>query len=173
MNNDTKFNFVLREILTSCMNAAIQRGKVYRPESNSTERLNVRDCISSKLLNLLTQYHRVVDHDLHCMNICDLSDFVSQRHSRVLVGGRFRIGNAQKALNLLLKYLWTLDRIPEPPHCPFDAIVIQQIPSHRNVRWTQLDNIDDYSILVTEANKIAHPRSLSMWELEVWQAHVR
>lgn len=46
----------------------------------------------------------------------------------------FRIGSAQKALNLYRKYLWCLGYIPFPPHCPFDATIIDQLPVCQKIK---------------------------------------
>ncbi len=55
----------------------------------------------------------------------------------ILFGNGFRVGIAQKALNLYLKYLWCLGKITEPPHCPFDSIIISEIKC--NIKWTEMD----------------------------------
>jgi hypothetical protein len=46
----------------------------------------------------------------------------------------FRVGTAQKALNLYLKYLWCLGEIKTPPHCPFDRGIIQMLPVSERVK---------------------------------------
>jgi hypothetical protein len=86
------------------------------------------------------------------------------------MGQRFRIGSAQKALNLYLKYLWCLGLIARPPHCPFDYRILAKLPTC-NVKWTQLDSIVKYKEIVGEAEQLAKGKRLSLadWELEEWQ----
>jgi hypothetical protein len=79
-----------------------------------------------------------------------------------------KIGHAQKGLNLYLKYMWCAGWIPEPPHCPYDRIVLQFVPECKNMLWTKLDSMADYNRIV-ECSKIAAcGKSLSIWELEIY-----
>src|SRR5208282_1517190 len=85
---------------------------------------------------------------------------------------QFPIGRAQKALNLFLKYLWCIGEICEPPHCPFDSVIIAKLPKGTCPSWTKLDRIGDYRNLVEAAKKFvaetkdpADDSSLATWEL--------
>jgi hypothetical protein len=101
-------------------------------------------------------------------NIKNLAQTLSKKYPEALHGSRFRIGSAQKALNLYLKMLWCLDRIPTPPHCPFDAIVLSHIPGCQSVRWTQLDSLPEYQRIVRCARSAANGVSLAEWELHLY-----
>lgn len=79
---------------------------------------------------------------------------------------RFRIGVAQKALNLYLKYLWCLDRIPVPPHCPFDSTVLREL--ELEFSWTRSSKIEDYKSWVEHAKVAAGTKTLAEWELQLW-----
>ncbi|SDJ63273.1 hypothetical protein SAMN05216338_105731 [Bradyrhizobium sp. Rc2d] len=52
-------------------------------------------------------------------------EFGSQSSPTPLRDGIYWYVVAQKVLNLLLKYYWCLARIPEPPYCPIDRIIIE------------------------------------------------
>ena len=78
---------------------------------------------------------------------------------------RIRIGSAQKALNLFLKYLWCIGEAPEPPHCPFDFQIISKLPPAVRCNWTELDSIETYRALVAAAKTAAAGQSLAEWEL--------
>jgi hypothetical protein len=69
---------------------------------------------------------------------------------------------------LYLKYLWCIGLIPEPPHCPFDSIIISHLPKSSAKNWTALDNIGDYLCLVRAAQNVAQDKTLSQWELLQW-----
>ena len=80
--------------------------------------------------------------------------------------GRIRIGTTQKVLNLYLKYLWVLNKIPEPPHCPFDGIIIDMMELNEPIRWTKFDDIDVYNKLI---NKVKDEKmTVAEWELGKW-----
>ena len=98
-----------------------------------------------------------------------------------MVGGKFRIGTAQKALNLYLKYGWALGIIPEPPHCPIDSNVLAKIEKCPrsagcqicpNKTWTTICTTHEYLHFAQKAREAAnaHGQSLARWELEVWKA---
>ena len=110
---------------------------------------------------------------MHLKEICSLADYLTTNHSETLKNGRFRIGTAQKALNLYLKYLWCIGAIPEPPHCPFDFQIIKRLPGIRQVPWTRLDDAESYKLLVTAARRAAGPLSIARWELEVYNGVMR
>jgi hypothetical protein len=110
---------------------------------------------------------------VHLKEICSLADYLTTNHSETLKNGRFRIGTAQKALNLYLKYLWCIGAIPEPPHCPFDFQIIKRLPGIRQVPWTRLDDAESYKLLVTAARRAAGPLSIARWELEVYNGVMR
>jgi hypothetical protein len=70
-----------------------------------------------------------------------------------------RIGLAQKALNLYLKYLWCLGEIHEPPHCPLDSIVLGQVPGCKDVRWTLI------ATLGSDKGRVFCPRATSPFSI--------
>jgi hypothetical protein len=115
-------------------------------------------------------YHGpIVDKD-HVGNIVNLAKELSTKHADILYEGRFRIGSAQKALNLYLKYLWCVGEIPAPPHCPFDSQIVARLPGYEHIRWTRLDEIDMYEKLVKAARDLADRvgKTLPVWELEMY-----
>lgn len=124
----TKWEFVEDQILTNSINAAFQRAKVYDNQTASTDpnRTLLRAKLAELLSDLAKQYTNVITEDSHKNNIGKIADDLTAafQGKELLQKGRFRIGIAQKALNLYLKYLWCLDKIPAPPHCPFDFGII-------------------------------------------------
>lgn len=110
-------------------------------------------------------YAEVVSDEVHIANIVRLATVLTDSHPEALFSGRFRIGPAQKALNLLLELQWCCGWIPTPPHCPFDAVVIQLLDLPHPIAWTKLDTVTGYAELVAAARKVAGDVSLSEWEL--------
>lgn len=122
-----------------------------------------------QLETIANQYSGKVSEDKHIENIRRLSDELRKNFSDCLVNGRFRIGSAQKALNLHLKYLWRLGRISTPPHCPFDFFVINKLSLDSPISWTKLDDIEGYKELVEDAKRKANGVSLAEWEYEEYE----
>jgi hypothetical protein len=168
----TKQNFMRNECMTLTINGSLatRRWKVYR--DGASEKEKIRDELKNQLLRLETQYCGSVTDDQHMQNIVDLADHMTNKFSTKLAGGRFRIGIAQKALNLYLKYMWCMDILKEPPpHCPFDARIISKLPSCKCTQeWTKTDSISDYQCWVEDARNEAKKVGLSLpdWELKEW-----
>lgn len=161
--------FLRGEILTLTIGGAFQRATVYRNREDDAGHKGLREALRNKLVELGHGYERSVPEEQHIDNICKLADELTKDHSADLDNARFRIGIAQKALNLYLKYLWCLGWAHEPPHCPFDAIIIDKFqaqPTQQN--WTEMDNVDDYKQWVSLARQVAQSKSLAEWELTVF-----
>lgn len=166
--NDPQWQFLHSELLALTRAGTFQRSKVYVPECSEKDRQLVRAALSAWLTDAAMHYTFMVEERAHIARIVELANHMSSRFSPTLRGGRFRIGVAQKALNLYLKYLWCYDRIPMPPHCPFDARIIDRLHLEKPIRWTVMDSVEEYELLVRAARAMAGEKPLAVWELEVW-----
>jgi hypothetical protein len=162
--------FLEDEFFSMTLMATVQRGRLYREGSRETERDAFRCALRAELESLTEQYRAGVSESQHLANIENLANTLSCAHASILNGGRFRIGSAQKALNLYLKYMWCLGRIPAPPHCPFDLMVLSRLPGCSDVRWTQLDSLPEYERIVSHAKIAAGDSHLAEWELHLYNA---
>ena len=150
--------------------ATVQRGRLYREGAGEAEKDTFRRALRSELERLAEKYKASISEAQHLANIENLANDLSGSQANALNAGRFRIGSAQKALNLYLKYMWCLARIPTPPHCPFDFLVLLRIPGCRNVRWTQLDSLPEYERIVRQAKAAAGNSTIAEWELRLYDA---
>ena len=121
-------NFLEGEILALVAMGALSRNPTYRCQDDRM-RKEFRGALQRCLSSLLEEYRRGrVSEARHVANIKVLSCGLSKRYGRILKCGEFRIGAAQKALNLYLKYAWARGIIlEEPPHCPIDSTVLHNI----------------------------------------------
>jgi hypothetical protein len=163
--------FLIRSVFGTALMATAQRGKLYRDGSTQAARDAFREALRKALESLAVQYKNEVSPDQHCASIETLSNSLSASHKDALKCGRFRIGSAQKALNVYLKFMWCLGRIKRPPHCPFDSRVLSLIPNCKKVKWTKLDCIVEYKRVAGEAEQLAKTKRLSLaeWELKNYQ----
>jgi hypothetical protein len=164
--------FLVRAAFGSTLAGTAQRGNLYKKGASDTTRDEFREALRKSLERLTKRYRKRVSSAQHSANIKKLSDQLTASHKRALQGGRFRIGSAQKALNLYLKFMWCFGRIERPPHCPFDARVLSKIPNCKKVKWTSLDSIDEYRRIVKEAEGKAKAERLSLaeWEMREYQS---
>jgi hypothetical protein len=133
--------------------------------------------LGSMLRRYAKEYTVVVEDGPHIANIRDLRKYLSDNYQDILNDHELVFGVAQKALNVYLKYLWCADGTTIPPHCPFDNIVLKEISPRKirkqpytfEERWTYA-NENQYREWVALARDKAGQKSLSAWELEVWQA---
>ncbi len=111
------------------LQATVQRASIYDDSASQTVREQFRVGLRQHLDESLDAYrHSASDAD-HFERVQQFADSLSEQHSSALHDGRFRIGAAQKALNLFLKYQWCSHVIEMPPHCPFDAVIIAELPT--------------------------------------------
>jgi hypothetical protein len=166
--DDPRRRFIDTQVLAMVLQATIQRAAIYSASATEPERLAFRGGVRRMLGSVHGRYLGPVSGEEHIAQIADIADTISREHGGALRGGRFRFGPAQKALNLYLKYHWCLCRLPAPPHCPFDALVINTLPVAVRLNWTQLDDAELYRRLVTAAQTQARGQSLAEWELDLY-----
>lgn len=170
--NTEQERFLREELLTLTINGALGRSRTYSKFASAEDKKKLKkkllEDLRQELREIAKQYKTPVAERTHISNIQKLANALSSKYPAILTDGRFRIGVAQKALNLYLKYLWCAGLAPVPPHCPFDRRIIEKLLGCSGLNWTYLDKIDDYEDLVRQARKIAGSMSLSEWELKVW-----
>jgi hypothetical protein len=178
--NDTKglkYQFIFDQIFQNAINASFSTRNPKFPIYNKN--VVKSQILSSELKKLIKVYidkfqDGEIDEEGHFAEIENISKLVSadERFVGLLYGSKFRIGISQKLLNLTLKYLWCIDKIKEPFHCPIDSIVVNNIlsakPDVSLINWTKLDSMDDYRKCVAVIAEIAKPSSIAQWELNIW-----
>ena len=156
--------FLLNEFFQLTLAATVQHAKVYVDNVSEQDREAFRNSLRAKLFDLYPNYTAAVPDKLHNANIKQLAERLSAQFRHLLIGGRFRIGLAQKALNLFLKYLWCARILRNPPpHCPFDRNIIQDI--NQDINFTEFDTMREYRKLITAARISANGVGLALWEL--------
>lgn len=168
-----KEKFLRNEFLTMSVLGALGRSRTYSENATEEAKDCFRNALREKLNEISRVYQPMVTEEEHLSNLKNLSDDLTSRFHHCLRNGRFRIGVAQKALNLYLKYLWCVNLIPSPPHCPFDSIVISYLRYCSDLNWTSIDTIEDYTRLVKAARRIPVDKPLTEWELEIWLDRVQ
>lgn len=161
--------FLLDELFSMTLAATVQRSTTYQKDVAEKKKDIFRRDLQRSLVSLSEQYRAQVSEPTHCKNIQTLAKELSIKHGKILDDGHFRIGSAQKALNLYLKYLWCLGRIKMPPHCPIDRAILDEI-GYKSVGWTRLDSIALYEEIIREAKAVAGKLALSEWELQFYNA---
>ena len=140
---------------------------VYARNATRTQRAAAQDAIRAVLPIVEKRYSETAglkSDELRVQFIVETADQLAGAHCDALHNGRFRIGIAQKRIDLHLKYLWAAGLVPEPPHCSLDGIV--RDIANREYDWTSSDSIDDYKCAIYALKHVAKPRTLSVWELE-------
>lgn len=172
-----KKDFIIDQVLVNSIGAAFQHAGVYVGGLDTLDprKKELRTDLRERLIALGDTYKNPVDENKHCQNVEKLAKELTTAHKDkgLLRNDRFRIGIAQKALNLYLKYLWCLDEIPEPPHCPIDREIIKvlSIPwkERDSYNWTQLDDLKKYKELIGMCKDKAEG-SVAEWELKEWNS---
>lgn len=163
-----KERFMDEVILALSIEGAFQRAKVYKAHVSDHERSQLRDKLREYLIDISSHYKDVpITEEQHISYIEYLAKKMTTTFGSILANDEFRIGVAQKVLNLYLKYLWCLDLSTKPPHCPFDSTVLFEIGKN-DVSWTKIRTIAGYKLLVEAAKCFAGDEPLADWELRTW-----
>lgn len=163
--------FLLSEFWILSWGASVQRSGLYKSGLDPNERAQFRaDVIGYVSDRLIPLYNRPVTERKHLQNIAELSRHGSRLGRSILNADGYRVGIAQKLLNLQLKYLWCADLVAEPPHCPVDRVIINKTKFRNQVSWTQITSIDEYAEVISaiKEQSDASGCSLAQWELEVF-----
>jgi hypothetical protein len=155
--------FIDEEIWILTFGGAFQRAEIYKKDDlKETERERIRTKFREDIKNYIRQevapqYENTIDDNKHIQNILNFTEW-SKKFVSILNGG-------------YLKYLWSLNIIQTPPHCPFDRIIITKLGYTILPSWTKQDNIELYKEFVQKAKQKAEVEKLSIaeWELKVFQ----
>lgn len=165
--------FLYREVSILAWGASVQRAKLYRSGLSFQDR--AADGFREKVLDfvesaLLSSYIASCSEEKHIANIQALVAFGSSAGANLLGPDGYKFGVAQKLLNLLLKYLWCLGHIPEPPHCPVDRLILAKTALRGKVNWTDIKTEDEYKKAIEAIRVVAALAKLSLaqWELQFY-----
>lgn len=164
-----RYDFLRNEFLALSFMGASQHVRIYADGVGEADRVKLRNAVRERLKAIESKYaNGNVSESEHVANIAALADGLSAEFAPLLADGRFRIGPAQKALNLYLKYLWCAGWIHRPPHCPVDAIVLGEA-GHVSILWSKIESIDSYREAIAILREAAGGMPLADWELEAWR----
>jgi septin family protein len=166
-----------KEYLTSefwilSWNASVQRASIYRRDRDRTTERDRKTFRKELIRHLEKQvipiYESTVSEEDHLKQIQALSHVGTKMGSSVLDEDGYKIGVAQKLLNLQLKYLWCIRAVAEPPHCPVDRVIIGKTYLKDRVAWTKIVSIDEYKEVISAIRQLAEADGLSIpcWELK-------
>ena len=169
--------FIYSEVAILAWGASVQRANLYnqdiKPEDRDPENLD-RDTFRRRVLgfiedSLLTNYKTECSEADHVANIQRLVAFGTANGAKLLGPDGYKFGVAQKLLNLLLKYLWCLGHVAEPPHCPVDRLVLAKTTLRGRLNWTEITTAEKYNQAIDAIRVVAAKRSLAQWELEFYR----
>jgi len=170
---ENKLQFVRSQIFSLTISAAFRQGRgspVYKENVAEEGKKNFHSFLKNRREDYGSIYKNVIDGNQHIKNIKNLQAEINEIYAPILDSNNLAFGRVQKLLNLYLKYLWTLNMILTPPHCPFDYIIISELKTDVP-NWTKQSFTEkDYKKLVDLAeNKL---KNIAEWELEFWNQYL-
>ena len=170
-----QLNFTVQESLLLAHLASVQRAYPYTGAEASITTA-ATNCFRVQITaffeqELLPMYLHGCPEAQHVANLLRLVDFGTEAGGALFDQRGYRLANAQKYLNLLLKYLWTQHLIARPPHCPVDRILLQKAGMGSAKKWTEMTVVGDYLAAIDALASIARADGLSLaeWELREYQ----
>src|SRR5438094_2304844 len=101
-----QYAFLQAVYLSNTIRDCLNRGEsVYQDGATEAQKQALRETLKFELRRIVERYRSsdVRDED-HIHNIRQLADRLTNMYADILKKGRFRLGRAQKALNVYLKY---------------------------------------------------------------------
>lgn len=169
-----KFKFLADQFSAMAWAASVQRANLYATsQTDVTPTLeSFRHQVTAMVeTDFLPQYKIATSEPRHLENLNALVERGTQLGGKLLGSTGYKLGVAQKYLNLLLKYHWCYGAIAEPPHCPIDRVVLSKTRLRNSMNWTQMTEQTEYEHAIDavreEARKLGS--SIAKWELHAYQ----
>lgn len=167
----TKREYLLNELWILSWGASVQRANLFRQTASDEKKSKFRRAVIGYAnKKLIPSYFSQVTEMTHISNISRLSAYGTKVGENVLQKNGYKFGVAQKLINLQLKYLWCLDVVVEPPHCPVDRIIINKTRLREKVSWTKMVDLNEYKEVIAAIREVADRsgQTVARWELEVY-----
>ena len=165
--------FLFDETAILAWAASVQRAKLYDSKIKPEDRNSVvfRAAVLQYIEKILIpKYKSACTEADHIANIESLVHYATVAGKEILGDSGYKFGVAQKLLNLLLKYLWCLGHIAEPPHCPIDRIILNKTALKDRLNWTQIVTAKQYGSAIAAIQTVASKQGLTLaqWELKFY-----
>ena len=167
------------------LNASFQRVNIYKKVEDKRLATDMQVKQFKKGLRLVVEdisanYAKHVNESNHLKNIFKIQSFTKD-YEAILNNNKLLFGVCQKLLNLYLKQLWVLCKIPDPPHFPVDRIIQELLQKEAKKygitagsiqNWTQIDKESDYIQIIDLAKKVRDKKmpdnSIAELELQLY-----
>lgn len=164
-----RIRFLKRQFFNNAWNASVQRNPTYSTIAMEGAQTGFKRSMNEFLIDMVDrEYASAVSEELHYENIKALMDHGTRSGKGILCGEIYKSANAQKLLNVYLKFLWCAGLVPRPPHCPVDAVALKAA-GIRDRKWTGLQDLEEYRQIVELLKTAAGTSSLAEWELDVYE----
>lgn len=158
--------FLVNEFWILSWNASVQRALKHGASVDAAHRMSFRSHVIDFCHNkIMDAYLGEISADTHCAHIQAIRTFANDHPTGRQLARPYTIGNAQKLLNLQLKYFWCAGLAPRPPHCPVDRIILSHTRLRDSVAWTRIDDIQEYHTAIDAIQETAGDMHIADWEL--------
>ena len=158
-----KENFIKNEIFILTIMGAFGHNKIYINGITEENKVKFRESLKQLLMEIENKYKNSIGEKEHLNILVKIRKNIETQNKNILNGKTISFGTVQKLLNLYLKYLWCIDIICEPPHCPIDKIILNKLKDYKT-SWTKM-NKDDYIRAIKKINFVRGKESIAQWEL--------
>lgn len=156
---DGKTLFLIKMALVAAINSAVRRNSYNYQPSFSEDHFKWKKLLIKHSISIPTSI------DLFVEDVGKLKKELKKAFGK---DSTIRLSHAQKSLSVFLKYLWCFGLIDMPPACPIDRNVLGLVKNSPVSNWTQLDNLNDYRIILNALNDISQPEKMAFKELVEW-----
>lgn len=147
-----------------------RRYTIYKSTVKDHQRKPAKNAVRDVLTEIETKYDTMLSEEEHVKYISDTATNLTNSIGQFLRNNEFRVGIAQKLINMHLKYLWCSGVINEPPHCPIDGIIRDKVkveyPSF-DYDWISSNSIEEYktAVAILHQQSRSKNQTIARWEL--------
>jgi hypothetical protein len=127
----------------------------------------IRSFWKAQLLSLALTYTTPMTVAQYEADICELKTLMNGSFAGSFRVTGFRLSHAQKSLSVVLKHLWCMGQIAEPPACPIDRIVLAKVAADPLPSWTKANSLGEHQMMfgLIQAAARGEKQSVAQWEL--------
>jgi hypothetical protein len=147
-------NRTIEKALSSGVSAAVQHNSLYREGVRQVAKPLFQESWKEQLISVSKKFEQTVEASAYEEDILKLKQYINEKYSTLFrdtphpkygYEAGFRISHAQKSISVYLKHLWCMGKIPRPPQCPVDRIILKKAGiKYPETNWAYVNSIEEH-----------------------------
>ena len=157
------------------INVSVSRNPTYSGDISYNDKHKIRNYWKSLLLDFYDKNKQVkISREVFFDYVNIIKRKMNSKYSSAFkcntngYDNGFRLAHAQKSLSVFLKHLWCMGKMGEPPFCPIDGIILNNVLKKKKA-WTKLNDTNTYETYIRYIDSaVGTTMSVAEWEYICW-----